>query len=73
MTDMQRDLLTEDDRARIELALLRMERATGSHRGEAARDQRQLGIRRREEFMSGTERRRYEDRVMDGSADEGVQ
>lgn len=57
---MQRDLLTEDDWARIELALLRMERATGSQRGAIERRRREL------EHMSGAERRPSDDRVMDG-------
>lgn len=52
--DMQRVWLTEQtlDRVRIELALLRMERATGSHRGHADREHRELRIRQLQELIS---------------------
>jgi transcription elongation factor GreA len=52
--DAQRAWLTEAtyDRARIELALLRMERATGAHRGQADREQRALRIRQLQELIS---------------------
>ncbi len=52
--DAQRAWLTEEtyDRARIELALLQMERATGAHRGQADREQRALRIRRLQELIS---------------------
>ena len=44
--EAQRAWLTAEtyDRARIELALLRMEQATGAHRGQADREQRALRI-----------------------------
>jgi transcription elongation factor GreA len=52
--DAQRVWLTEEtyDRARIELALLRMERATGAHREHIDREQRALRIRRLQELIS---------------------
>jgi transcription elongation factor GreA len=52
--DAQRAWLTEEtyDRARIELALLQMERATGAHRGQADREQRALRIRQLQELIS---------------------
>jgi transcription elongation factor GreA len=52
--DAQRAWLTEEtyDRARIELALLRMEQATGAHRGQADREQRALRIRQLQELIS---------------------
>jgi hypothetical protein len=56
----QRAWLTEEtyDRARIELALLRMERATGAHRGHSDREQRELRIRQLQELIAtaGTSR-----------------
>ncbi len=52
--DTQRVWLTEEtyDRARIELALLRMEQATGAHRGQADREQRAIRIRQLQELIS---------------------
>jgi transcription elongation factor GreA len=52
--DAQRAWLTAEtyDRARIELALLRMERATGTHRGQADREERALRIRQLQELVS---------------------
>jgi transcription elongation factor GreA len=52
--DTQRVWLTEEtyDRARIELALLRMEQATGAHRGQADRQQRAIRIRQLQEPIS---------------------
>lgn len=52
--DTQRVWLTEEtyDRARIELALLRMERATGAHRGHSDSEQRALRIRQLQELIS---------------------
>jgi transcription elongation factor GreA len=50
----QRVWLTEEtyDRARIELALLRMERAMGAHRGRSDREQRARRIRQLQELIS---------------------
>ena len=52
--DTQRVWLTEEtyDRARIELAMLRMERATGSHRGHIDPEQRAVRIRQLQELIS---------------------
>ena len=52
--DAPRVWLTEEtcDRARIELALLRMERATGTHRGHSDREQRALRIRQLHELIA---------------------
>lgn len=52
--DTQRVWLTEQtyDRARIELAMLRMERATGSHRGHIDPEQRAVRIRKLQELIS---------------------
>jgi transcription elongation factor GreA len=52
--DSQRAWLTAEtyDRARIELALLRMERATGAHRGQTDREQQALRIRQLQELIS---------------------
>jgi transcription elongation factor GreA len=52
--DTQRVWLTEEsyDRARIELALLRMERAMGARRGQADPEQRALRIRQLQELIS---------------------
>jgi len=52
--DTQRVWLTEEtyDRARIELAMLRMELATGSHRGHTDPEQRVLRIRQLQELIS---------------------
>jgi transcription elongation factor GreA len=52
--DTQRVWLTEEayDRARIELALLRMEVATGSHREHTAPEQRALRIRQLQELIA---------------------
>jgi transcription elongation factor GreA len=52
--DTQRVWLTEDtyDRARIELAMLRMERATGSHRGHIDPEQRAVRIRQLQELIA---------------------
>jgi transcription elongation factor GreA len=52
--DTHRVWLTEEtyDRARIELALLRMEQATGAHRGQADREQRAIRIRQLQELIS---------------------
>jgi transcription elongation factor GreA len=52
--DAQRTWLTEEthDRARIELALLRMERATGAHRGHSDREARELRIRQLQELIA---------------------
>jgi transcription elongation factor GreA len=52
--DAPRAWLTEetDDRARTELALLRMERATGAHRGQADPEQRARRIRQLQELIS---------------------
>jgi hypothetical protein len=52
--DTQRVWLTEDtyDLARIELAMLRMERATGSHRGHIDPEQRAVRIRQLQELIS---------------------
>jgi transcription elongation factor GreA len=52
--DAQRVWLTEEtyDRARIELASLRMERATGTHRGHSDREQRALRIRQLQELIT---------------------
>ena len=50
----QRAWMTEEtyDRARIELALLRMERATGAHRGHSDREHREFRIRRLQELLA---------------------
>jgi transcription elongation factor GreA len=52
--DAQRSWLTEEtyERARIELALLRMERATGAHRGHSDREARELRIRQLQELIA---------------------
>jgi transcription elongation factor GreA len=52
--DTQRVWLTEEtyDRARIELALLRMERAMGAHRGQPDPEQRARRIRQLQELVS---------------------
>lgn len=53
-TDMSRSWLTDQayDRARIELAMLRMERATGSRRGLVDDEQRSRRIRKLAELLS---------------------
>jgi hypothetical protein len=53
-TDTQRVRLTEEtyDRARIELAMLRMERATGSIREHTDPEQRAVRIRQLQELIS---------------------
>jgi transcription elongation factor GreA len=53
-TDTQRIWLTEQtyDRARIELAMLQMERATGSRREHTEPEQRMLRIRQLQELIS---------------------
>jgi transcription elongation factor GreA len=50
----QRAWLTKEtyDRARIELALLRMERAMGAHRGHSDREPRELRIRQLQELIA---------------------
>jgi hypothetical protein len=52
--DTQRGRLTEEtyDRARIELALLRMERAMGAHRGQHDPEQRARRIRQLHELIA---------------------
>jgi transcription elongation factor GreA len=55
--DVQRVWLTEEthERARIELAFLHMERATGAHRGGSDRERRALRIRQLQELATAAD------------------